>query len=266
MATGQTAVAGETPVQRALVADGLLNVRDLGGLPTGDGRRVRSGLVVRSDNLRSLTPAGAAALARDVAPRLVIDLRTEAECAHEGVHAPAGGPSGLGRYLNIPLQPQAALTPQDVAAGGATTLLGDYLLHLERSPGPLLRGFALLAEPDGLPVVVHCTAGKDRTGVFVALLLDLLGVDPDAVVADYAETAANMDGVLARIRSSPFFRSNGLATAPAWLFAAEPETMREFLRVLHERHGGAGAWAGAHGQPAGVVDRLRSLLLEDVPR
>src|SRR5438874_453262 len=79
-------------------------------------------------------------------------------------------------------------------------------------------GLELLSEDETLPAVVHCTAGKDRTGVLVALLLDLLGVAREQIVADYAATTDNMPGILDRIRSSSFFQGNGLAAAPAWIF------------------------------------------------
>src|SRR4051812_27932234 len=244
---------------RALAVDGLLNVRDLGGLTTPDGRRVRSGRIVRSDNLRGLTDDGAVALVRDVAPRLVVDLRTEQECAREG--------RGLAevadvRYVNLPLQPKAALSPEQVAAGLATNLFDDYVLPIRDNGHQLLAAIELLATEGSLPAVIHCTAGKDRTGVLVALLLELVGVEREQVVADYAATTENMPGILARIRSSPFFQGNGLAAAPSWIFESDPATMRDFLAWLDDEHGGAQRWATAGGLPAKAVGRLRAELLE----
>lgn len=251
------------PSVRALTMDGLLNVRDLGGLVTITGRRVRRGRLVRSDNLRGLTDEGAVALVRELSPSLVLDLRTEAECAREG--------RGLAdveqvRYVNLPLQPKAALNPDQVAQGMATTMYDDYVLQVRDNGAQLLAGLALLAEDDAMPAVVHCTAGKDRTGVLVALLLDLLGVEREAVVADYAETTRNMPGILARIQASPFFQSNGLAAAPAWIFSSEPATMRDFLAYMDRELGGTERWATSSGLPADVVERLRDRLLEPCPQ
>jgi|1186.fasta_scaffold06183_3 protein-tyrosine phosphatase len=244
---------------RALVVDGLLNVRDLGGLTTPGGRRVRPGRIVRSDNLRGLTDDGAVTLVRDLAPRLVVDLRTEAECAREG--------RGLAnvahvRYVNLPLEPKAALSPEQVAAGLATNLFDDYILQIRDNGAPLLAALGLLSDGEALPAVVHCTAGKDRTGVLVALLLDLLGVAREQIVADYAATTDNMPGILDRIRSSPFFQGTGLAAAPAWIFESTPETMRAFLSWLDEEHGGTERWATANGLSPAAVERLRANLLE----
>lgn len=248
-----------TDTGRVLRLPGLLNVRDLGGLPTTDGRRVCRGRVIRSDNLHGLTDEGVVALVRDVAPRLVVDLRTEAECAREGC--------GLAhvtevRYVNIPLQPKAALTPEQVAAGLATNLYDDYVLQVRDNGAQLVRALGLLAEEAALPAVVHCTAGKDRTGVLVALLLDLLGVERERVVADYAETGANMPGILERIHASPFFRGNGLATAPSWIFGSEPDTMRALLEHMDAAHGGTEQWVVGRGLPPEAVGRLRARLLE----
>ena len=251
-------ISGDADV-RALVVDGLLNVRDLGGLTTPDGRRVRPGRMVRSDNLRGLTDEGAVTLVRDLAPRLVVDLRTEAECAREG--------RGLAevdhvRYVNLPLQPKAALNPEQVAAGLATNLFDDYVLQIRDNGGPLLAALELLSDTDALPAVIHCTAGKDRTGVLVALVLDLLGVAREQIVADYAATTENMPGILARIRSSTFFQGNGLAAAPAWIFESTPGTMRAFLSWLDEEHGGTERWATGNGLSPSAVQRLRANLLE----
>src|SRR3954453_18752876 len=112
---------------RALVGDGLTNVRDLGGLTIPDGRCARAGRIVRSDNLRGLTDDGAVTLVRDLAPRLVVDLRSEAECAREG-----RGLANVAHVLsvNLPLQPKAALSPEQAAAGLATNLFDDYVLQM----------------------------------------------------------------------------------------------------------------------------------------
>jgi protein-tyrosine phosphatase len=243
---------------RALVVEGLLNVRDLGGLTTADGRRVRPGRIVRSDNLRGLTDEGAVTLVRELAPRLVVDLRTEAECAREG--------RGLAevahvRYVNFPLQPKAALNAEQVSAGLATNLFDDYVLQIRDNSAPLLAALELLSDEEALPAVVHCTAGTDRAGVLVALLLDLLGVAREQIVADYAATTDNMPGILARIRSSSFFQGNGLAAAPAWIFESTPETMRDFLSWLDDEHGGTEQWATGNGLSPSAVQRLRASVL-----
>lgn len=251
--------SAKDPIGRTLAMGGLVNVRDLGGLPTVDGRQVAARRIIRSDNLVGLDEAGVEAMLEDLGIRLIVDLRTARECEREG-----GPPRGLRdvRYVNRPLEPQGAINAEDVAAGKATNLLDDYLAHLRVSGQILLDSFEILAGPDSLPAVVHCTAGKDRTGIFVALLLDLLGVEPEAIVADYAATAPNMAEILNRIRASEFFRETGLATAPDWIFEAPPETMRAFLQRLRDEHGGAVTWARKLGMRRETMTALRTALLE----
>jgi protein-tyrosine phosphatase len=239
---------------------GLLNVRDLGGLATADGRQVASGRLLRSDNLVGLNDEGVQAVLGEVGIKLIIDLRTAEECRREG-----GPPEALRgvRYVNRPLEPQGAVNEEQAAAGKATNLLDDYLAHLRLSGHVLIRAYSELVAAESLPAVVHCTAGKDRTGIFVALLLDLLGVRRDEIVADYAATAPNMAAILDRIRESSFFREIGLAAAPAWIFEANPDTMRTFLEIVDREHGGAVAWATAHGMREDLIAELRTRLLHD---
>jgi protein tyrosine/serine phosphatase len=244
---------------RRLDVTGLVNIRDLGGLRTAAGRCVRRGQVFRSDSLVGLTDEGADALLNAHGVRLVIDLRTPQECAREGRGPLAQHDVG---YLNLPLEPQAALNEAEAAAGKATNLLDDYLAHLRLSGDRIVNAFRALAQPGTLPALVHCTAGKDRTGIVTALLLDLLDVEREAVVEDYAATGPAMAVVLERIRASEFFRANGLAGAPTWIFEARPETMRAFLATVDEEYGGTPSWARARGLADEDLEALRAALVE----
>jgi protein tyrosine/serine phosphatase len=246
------------PQTEQLAIGGLVNFRDLGGLRTSDGRQVAAGRLLRSDNLLGLNHEGVDTILSDLRPKLIIDLRTQEECRREG-----GPPPALDsvRYVNRPLEPQGALTEEDAAAGKATNLVDDYVAHLRISGHVLVSAFAYLTDTDNLPAVVHCTAGKDRTGIFVALLLDLLGVRREEIVADYAATAPNMAAVVERIRASPFFRENGLADAPPWIFEAKPETMRTFLELVDRDYGGTVRWAVTQGMSEELIERLRGELL-----
>lgn len=240
-----------------LSIDGLANVRDLGGVPTADGRIVRSRQVIRSDNPRGLTDQGQQDLVDVVAPALIVDLRVHLEVQREGytvVHDPV-------RIVNLPMQPQSGFMPEHIADGLADNLVDDYMRQLEVNAESIVGALRLVSDPDNRPMVVHCTAGKDRTGIVVAMLLSILGVSDDVIVADYAVTARNMGPVLERIRNAPVFQENGLASAADWVFAAEPETMRDFLSAMATRYGTAEAWALSKGLTAAEIERLRTTLL-----
>jgi protein-tyrosine phosphatase len=237
--------------------DGLMNARDLGGLRTRDGRVIRSRQVIRSDNPKGLTEQGQEQFASIVGPSLVIDLRMTMEVDREGyviAHDPA-------RVVNLPMRPQSGVTPEQIEAGAADNLVDDYLRQIDVNADSLIEALRLIADPDNRPVLIHCTAGKDRTGLVVAMLLEILGVDHEVIVADYHVTSGNMAPILERIRSAEVFQDNGLASAPMWIFESHPETMRDFLGRMNGRYGSAEAWALAHGLTAQDIGRLREDLL-----
>jgi protein-tyrosine phosphatase len=237
--------------------DGLMNARDLGGLRTRDGHTLRSRQVIRSDNPKGLTEQGQEQLADEVAPALIVDLRMVLEVAREGYtigHDPA-------RVVNLPMTPQSGVNQEQIDAGAADNLVEDYMRQIDVNAPSMIEALRLIADPTNRPVVVHCTAGKDRTGVVVAMLLDILGVDHETIVADYHVTSSNMEPILERIRSAQVFQDNGLAAAPMWIFESHPETMRDFLARMTERYGSAEQWALDKGLAPDDIARLRDTLL-----
>ncbi|WP_345752355.1 tyrosine-protein phosphatase [Microbacterium rhizophilus] len=229
---------------------GAVNFRDIGGLPAGGGR-TRSGVLYRSGNLAAVDEVGGAAF-RALGVRRVIDLRSDDEVAH--------APSRVGdvEMMRVPLflGSVTSFFIEDIS------LVEMYRALLERSGDRLVT--AIRGILDAQPVVVHCTVGKDRTGLTVALALAAAGVDEDAVVADYALTEQNLpawrgDRTLARIRAAfPDAKHlEELATkspAPA---------MRGVLDQLRAEHGSAAGFLRAHGMTQGELDRLRAVLVED---
>jgi protein-tyrosine phosphatase len=124
----------------------------------------------------------------------------------------------------------------------------------------------LLADPEHQPALVHCAAGKDRTGTLVAILLDAAGVRHEDIVADYALTDANMDAVIERVsRRLRNAGGDGPAHAPRNLPAASlravPETMIEFLDQLTTVFGGGAAWLRTHGLSEAELTRFREHFL-----
>jgi protein tyrosine/serine phosphatase len=111
----------------------------------------------------------------------------------------------------------------------------------------------------GGATVVHCTAGKDRTGVVIALALAEAGVERSAIVADYAASADHYDELMARL--APTIASPGLSLAAAVKHRPKAATMERFLDALAERAGGVGPWLAAHGWTAADRAALRSKLL-----
>lgn len=175
---------------------GALNFRDLGGLPTGDGRRLRPGVLVRSDTLQALTAADVDFLVTSLRLTLIVDLRAGPEAVGEG----RGPMADTGVcYLNAPLRdlsPADGVPPDEQA-------LRFSLDHLAAPASPLPTVVRVLCALAGRPVLVHYAAGKDRTGLVVALLLRLIGVRDEQIVADYLRTAAHMDRIVAASWAGP---------------------------------------------------------------
>ena len=230
--------------ERHLQLAGTRNLRDVGGYPAGDGRRTRWRTLLRTDALDQLPAASQEALIA-LGLRHVIDLRWD----HEVEARPSVfSRSDRVRYRSLPL-----IRDQFLEAGVTATYL-----HMLDDRGPVLASVARgLLEPEGLPAVIGCAGGIDRTGVTVALLLSVVGVPPEVAAADYALSAESyaLDGTaggLADWRAGPV------------MIDARPEYMLEALNHLERRHGGAAALLRREGIGDPELDRLRDLLTEPV--
>jgi len=181
-----------------LELDGAANARDVGGLPTVDGRRTRAGVLLRSDNLQGLSAADVRRLVDELGVRTVLDLRTSAEVGAEGKGPLWSRPEVTHHHLDLVphgFEGKAALAraiPDENAPEHAMDhWYADYLID---APDSIANALRLLADPGSGTVLAHCAAGKDRTGVVVAVALSLVGVLRDAVVADYALSVIGSKG------------------------------------------------------------------------
>ncbi|MBD0329255.1 MAG: tyrosine-protein phosphatase [Thermoleophilia bacterium] len=246
-------------LERALRWDGCVNVRDLGGLPTADGGETRVRRVVRADSVRGLSDAGWAALA-DYGVRSILDLRWHEELAEDPptelpldvVHVSLLGDfdAAYGRELDA----LAAAQPTAVEATREV-----YLAFLRRYAENFARAIAAIADAREGAVVVHCAAGKDRTGLVVALLLRLAGVRDGAIAADYALSEASWAPYVGRwIEDAETERERArrerLALCP-------PEAVIAVLAALEREHGAVDAYLRRAGATQDELDRAAARLL-----
>jgi protein-tyrosine phosphatase len=245
------------PAQPAALLSGAFNFRDLGGLPTTDGSRTVFGSVFRSDALDDLTPRDFEILGGVLGIKTVVDLRAAVET--EGRQPP--WKRGLDAELvRLPLSDEWTSWGELDAESRRTLLARKYLSYLDSAGGNIISALNVITGNAGRrPTIVHCTVGKDRTGVLVSILLSLLGVERDAIVADYLLTAANMNPIMERLRASHIFRDRVLAN-PAEVYLAQEHTMRIFLQTLDERDGGPVAWALSNGFAPDQMQLLKSAL------
>jgi protein tyrosine/serine phosphatase len=243
--------------ERLVPLTGAFNFRDLGGYPAGGGQVTKRARLFRSDGLHQLTDADMDIL-RSIGLSTIIDLRTPGEVEHTG--------RGLLGHEAIGYHHLAVVQWSGGEAVGAPAPAGDdlaerYLWYLDTGRAALVTALGLVAESTNHPLVFHCTAGKDRTGVLAALVLDILGVEREAIVADYVITADRLELIVDRIRNDPAY-SAGMSKVPASRFTVEAATMERFLDGLYANFGGAGAWAVGAGVSPDDLDRMRTDLLE----
>ena len=247
----------ETEPQRWVRMEGLDNVRDVGGLPLRGGGTTRPGQLLRSANLRHVTPADVAHLVDEFGLRLVIDLRTAREIDRDGVTAVAA--AGVETVALSFIPEDGAALPE--TGDDTDPLLRAYLGYLVDRTENVVEAVRLLGRPDAGPALVHCAAGKDRTGVLVALVLDAVGVEREAVVADYALSAEQVEAMWRR------WTAAAGTPMPDDLTPHLPraEVIETVLARLDAEHGdggqgGAAAWLRANGLEDDALARLRARL------
>jgi hypothetical protein len=243
------------PAGRVLPLAGAFNFRDLGGYPTGDGRMTRWGVAFRSDALHELTRDDLVVL-RDLGLRTVVDLRTGAELERHGRGLLIDEPV---RHVHLSVLPaesgESAAAPPPIH----DDLAARYLWYLEVGSTALAAALRLLARREAQPLVFHCAAGKDRTGVLSALALSCLGVGRADIVDDYVQTAARLELILERLRghavSADEIRADPRVTIDAG-------TMERFLDGVERRYGGAVGWARSAGIDPPTLEALKACLLD----
>lgn len=244
---------------RILNFDVARNVRDLGGLPTVDGRRTRRGVVYRADGLARLNEADVNRL-ETLGIRTVIDLRYDEERERAPDRLPAARPPRQ-RYRGFKpegsMELFAAINRGVADAAMAHTMMcSNYRRMPFEHADVLAAALRDLLEPGGAPHLIHCTSGKDRTGVVVAMVLRALAVPAEVVVADYE---------LSNIEHQPVdvFRPDADAAAVAVVMAARGDYLRATLEGIDERCGSFAAYAESHlGLGATERAALAALLLE----
>lgn len=245
-----------TPTRR-LPAGGVHNLRDVGGYPAA-GLTTKWGKLFRSDSLHGIDPAGRAELA-DLGLALVLDLRESDERAsapnaldgvgHRDVHLPVYR-DGIGSR-------GATHTAQTLDLGGI------YTWMLSEHGGALTDAVRLIAGSGSEPVLVHCTAGKDRTGLVIALALAAVGVEDRDIAADYSLSEVMLAGewvdamtavMAARGLPAEIDIAQIVASSPAPLMLAT-------LASLRASHGDVRGYLRAHGMTDTELDDLRACLV-----
>jgi protein-tyrosine phosphatase len=255
--------------------EGLANLRDVGGLPTTDGGKIVPGRLLRSDNLQTLTTSDIEQLL-GLGLTDVIDLRSDYERASTGP-----GPltrtdvrrhelslfreqmAGVGDDkpdVRPEVLPEAALPWIDLEPSVELghPVASVYFSYLVDRPDSILAALRAVGSAPGA-ALVHCAAGKDRTGTVVALALTLAGVTLEAVVGDYAASSERVHGVVNRLMASSTYADN-LRGRPVESHLSRPEAMITFLDHIERNYGGVEALLTKMGWTEEETTKLRAKL------
>jgi protein-tyrosine phosphatase len=237
---------------RHLAVPGTLNFRDVGGYPVIGGRVTAWRRLLRSDGLHRLGPDAQAALAA-LRLRTVLDLRTseETQIAPSPLEELAGH-GALTMHISLIGDDLDAL-PDELGE------IYDYVV--DRQAAAIAAAVRSLARPGGMPALVHCAAGKDRTGIVVAFALSAVGVPDQVVAADYALSSLYLDPrhtpTIGRVQEGTGL-GNRLTAA---LLASPPELIVRALDRARRQNGSIAGYLTAHGVPHAELAALRSALV-----
>lgn len=254
-----------TVAERVLPFEGTYNFRDLGGYPTRDGQRVRWGQVYRAGRLSALTSRDWAYLT-ELEVKIACDLRSEEEVEAAPDHLPE-----TVEYVHLPLKDTTSTADRLFALlfnpRRLQTMMPEAYTRIMIDRNAHIFGYILnrLADDANLPAVIHCTAGKDRTGVASALLLMLLGVPDEIIIADYTLSNRYYDDFI-RVTETLIARLNFLNISINDLYpllTAQAETMQITLQHIRDRYGTVETYLTNHaGVSTDTIERLREHLLE----
>ena len=224
-------VVADNP-ERHIGLEGCFNFRDVGGYPARNGTIVRWRRLFRSDGPHALTDNDRAALAA-LELATILDLRTTTEAEERGrfdavVEATTHG---------LPLMDVLPDTEDFERWSAADLVALRYREMLEGGRAQIAGALEIMTDPAAYPMMFHCSAGKDRTGIFAALVLSVLGVSDETIVEDYSLSGQAMVRLVAHFQANyPAAREQLARVGPA-MVSAEPETMRRFLQGVRADYG-----------------------------
>ena len=262
------AFAIERPVDPVIDLKGTTNTRDIGGYLTDDLRAVRTGQIIRSEKLSRLTPEDFRKL-EEIGVKTVIDLRTAKEVDHAPTAWQGENPP---RIVHIPVidadhdwfaaQSRMMRKGRFTEKQSLAHMVEGYRVIAEEGPASYRKLMELVLDESNWPILIHCSAGKDRTGIATALILEALGVDRETIMQEYLLTneigrSEDKADLLAR-ESRMHSTSRRGPSADAWypLVGVRPEMLDAYYASVEERHGSIEAFLDRIGVDAAAREAL----------
>ena len=238
--------------------EGCFNFRDIGGYLNQDGKRVKKGMYFRTGRQDRMTENDLAQLS-DLKISTQIDLRKPDEVLDQG----KGPLESMGaNYINIAVIPEGGSDQLSKLVGDTGISGKRYLGYLEFGPTSWLRLFGILAKEENLPVVLHCTAGKDRTGVSTAFLLSVLGVSRAVIEADYLLTNLDTDRQADFIERTVGYPEGYDRESMISAAGVPKDAMKDFLDGVESKWGSVIEYLTKIGVTQEQMDSVRNNFLE----
>lgn len=242
--------------QRHLALEGSHNIRDIGGYQTLDGRYTRWKTILRADSLSHLPHVSQQALL-NYGIQTIIDLRSPSEVAKS---PNVFSNSKNINYFSLPLVRDKN---ESVILEQPQTLVERYCLILEYCQKEIKLILETIATTDTIPVLINCTAGKDRTGLIIALLLGIANVAESTIVEDYALSAKYLDSVLEKLRLQARQSGYHMQNVERML-ECQHNTMIDTINYLQAKYGGIVDYLSSIGITSEVINYLRTVIVENL--
>lgn len=246
---------------RQINFESVPNFRDMGGYSTHEGYTIAWRRLFRSGELRNMTSGDVNRLKKEIGLTSVLDLRSNFEIEQHGVGLVSE--SGF-RYYNVSLITDGGDRKANERRYKNFTDMGEFYSHLVRQNAfveLMIEALDVIAQAENHPLIFHCSAGKDRTGILAAILLSVLGVADDDIINDYSLSTPYIDVLLNRMKSNPFLADDDTNSLPDYFWQAAPESMVVFLSSLKKEFGSVRDYLKAKGAEPSLFERLERALL-----
>jgi len=240
----------------------IINFRDLGGYRNGQNREIVWRKVFRSGELEYMTAEDARRIQEELSLRTIIDLRSRAMVQAITMEGPFARLDI--RKHNIPFIPEADRDKIRNYFQNWTSWGEYYVFQLEETGigERIVNALEIIADPANHPLLFHCAAGKDRTGVLAAMILSILGVSDQDIIEDYARTVESIHLFAERqVRITPAGTQLAIERSP-FLHDSPPEAMEFLINTLGREYGSMQGYLEAHGADASLFGRIKDTLLD----
>ena len=247
---------------RLIDTHGTFNFRDFGGYTLSTGQKVRSGLLFRSGSLDRITDTEARSLQDSLSIQSIIDLRHPDEFNDNSTRGSLVDivPNRYSLSVIDATQPLKNHAEALNVAYGIGQSGPRYFALLENGETIWREVIRILLDPYSYPILAHCTAGKDRTGITAALILDLIGVTQDTISEDYAMSSASVDQLFSYLVESGR-TPEGTSEAAKSRMITKRKYMDDFLKLLYQKYGNAEGYIKKLGFNAFDIARIRDFLI-----